>query len=144
MAKLKHWWEHGSASWNRIDAINLTFSLIAFILRVASTSRRVHSIARTLMIVNLIVYFLRLFETFFINSYLGPKVIMITRMVRTDREFIDLIVFTDERSTHVLLLLFRLSYRVQCEQSESTRYESRPIYRHHLEYTTQRFVGDFW
>ncbi len=78
--KMKYWWEQGSfVIWNRLEAINSILVFIALILRVIS--EKAHPFARLIMIINLIIYFNRLFKAFFANSYLGPKVIMIWKMV---------------------------------------------------------------
>lgn len=93
----------------------MLISLFAFVTRFVV---RLQSIARALMLVNLIIYFMRLFRSFYVSSYLGPKVIMITKMVYVYILIsFDICYFTDERFANVLLFLSRLSTRVQCQQS---------------------------
>jgi hypothetical protein len=79
-AKMKYWWEQGSfGTWNRFDTVSSLLGFIALILRVIS--EKSHPFARLIMIINAVIYFQRLFKAFFANSYLGPKVIMIWKMV---------------------------------------------------------------
>jgi hypothetical protein len=80
LLKLKNWWETGSdGAWNRLDTFNFAIALIVFILRLTWISR-IWPIARALMLLNLVVYFLRLFKIFLVNSYLGPKTVIIAKM----------------------------------------------------------------
>ncbi len=77
---MKYWWEQGSfVVWNRLVAINSILALIALILRLIS--EKAHPFARLIMIINAVIYFQRLFKAFFANNYLGPKVIMIWKLV---------------------------------------------------------------
>uniref|UniRef100_A0A914VKZ2 Uncharacterized protein n=1 Tax=Plectus sambesii TaxID=2011161 RepID=A0A914VKZ2_9BILA len=99
-AKLKHWWwEQGSlGNLKHFDTVNATLAVLAFVLRLISEAT--HPFARLLMVINLVIYFQRLFKAFFADSYLGPKVIMIWKMTK------ELLMFC------LFFFVFMLSYSV--------------------------------
>lgn len=66
-------------TWNRIDVFILSAGAVTFVLR---WFHETFAIARLLLTLNFIMFFMRVFKVYFVNSYLGPKVVMIKRMVR--------------------------------------------------------------
>lgn len=61
----------------KVDTLSLCLSVVAFCLRLFPSS---FPIARLFMIVSLVCYFMGAFKIHMANSYLGPKVNMISRM----------------------------------------------------------------
>uniref|UniRef100_A0A914VQG5 TRPM SLOG domain-containing protein n=1 Tax=Plectus sambesii TaxID=2011161 RepID=A0A914VQG5_9BILA len=97
--KVEPWWEQGSlGSLRHLDTVNTVVAFLAFILRLISEAT--HPFARLLMVINLVIYFQRLFKAFFADSYLGPKVIMIWKMTK------ELLMFC------LFFFVFMLSYSV--------------------------------
>lgn len=72
-----YWYFSSFGTWNRIDILSLSMSALAFSLRWFPVT---FPVARLLMVVTLVVYIARLFKVYFVNSYLGPKVVMLKRM----------------------------------------------------------------
>ena len=67
-------------SWNVIDQTMYIILLVAVILRFTLTSENFVA-ARYVYTVDLILFYLRVLELYYIHERLGPKVIMIRRMV---------------------------------------------------------------
>ena len=68
--------------WNRFDQLVYLMFLCSIILRFVLTGED-FVWARMLYCLTLGMYFLRFMQTFFVEKNIGPKVIMIRRMVST-------------------------------------------------------------
>lgn len=78
--KINEWWSFSTFStWNVMDLTALVLAVSAFSLR---HFLQTFAIARLIFSLNFIVFISRSFKVYFVNSYLGPKVVMIKRMVR--------------------------------------------------------------
>uniref|UniRef100_A0A914XRN8 Ion transport domain-containing protein n=1 Tax=Plectus sambesii TaxID=2011161 RepID=A0A914XRN8_9BILA len=109
--RFQDWWRNGAfGTWNRMDIFSVIISVIAFILRCFSTT---FPFARFLMLVAMLLYFQRVCKLFLVNSYLGPKVIMIKKMAA------DLCLFL------LMLMVFFLSYTISVQ---SLMHPNRPLY----------------
>eukprot|EP00058_Branchiostoma_floridae_P006677 XP_002592165.1 hypothetical protein BRAFLDRAFT_88112 [Branchiostoma floridae] len=89
--------EYVGNSWNLFDLANITTFVVAFALRFFPET---FSAARVLYSLNLMIFFFRLLHIFYINKEMGPKLIMIARMLK------DLIFFI------FILIIFILAYGV--------------------------------
>ncbi|KAK3091596.1 hypothetical protein FSP39_021023 [Pinctada imbricata] len=96
MYKLRNWF--GSV-WNRFDLIMYTLFLTSVILRFALDESN-FLWARIFYSVTLAMYFLRIMQYFYVEKNIGPKVIMISRMIT------DLLFF------FMILVVFILSFGV--------------------------------
>ncbi|CAH1241485.1 TRPM2 [Branchiostoma lanceolatum] len=83
--------------WNLFDLVNIITFITAFALRFFPGT---FSAARVLYSLNLMIFFFRLLHIFYINKEMGPKLIMIARMLK------DLIFFI------FILIIFILAYGV--------------------------------
>ena len=72
---------HFSNLWNRFDAIIYTMLVVSIILRF-SVSEENFVWARMLYALTLTLFYVRFMQAFFVEKNIGPKVIMIRRMVR--------------------------------------------------------------
>ncbi|XP_013384358.1 transient receptor potential cation channel subfamily M member 2 isoform X1 [Lingula anatina] len=94
--KLADWWK---SVWNKLDLIMYTLFIISVVLRFTLTEADfVH--ARRAYCLTLILHFVRFLQGFMIHKDMGPKVIMIRRMIT------DVIFFV------MILLVFLLAYGV--------------------------------
>ena len=71
---------HFSVFWNQLDAIAISLFSIAFVLRWLPFSV-CFSTARTLLAVDLSLWYIRTLEMFSAIQRLGPKLVMINEMV---------------------------------------------------------------
>uniref|UniRef100_A0A914XBZ0 TRPM SLOG domain-containing protein n=1 Tax=Plectus sambesii TaxID=2011161 RepID=A0A914XBZ0_9BILA len=109
--RFQDWWRNGAlGTWNLLDFISVIISVIALILRCFSST---FPLARLLMLVAMLLYFQQVCKIFLLSSYLGPKVIMIKKMVA------DLGMFL------LMLMVFFLSYAISVQ---SLMYPHRPLY----------------
>ena len=72
-----------SGFWNILDVTTLALFIIAVILRFipSSVCADCFEVARTLLALNLMTFLTRLLQFFSVNKVLGPKLVMIGRMV---------------------------------------------------------------
>jgi len=70
-----------SDAWNRIDQTMYVMLVLAVILRYTLTDDYSFEWARNVYAVNLVMFYVRILQFFFVEKRLGPKVIMIRRMV---------------------------------------------------------------
>jgi len=70
-----------SDAWNRIDQVMYAMLLLAIILRYTLTDDHSFEWARNIYAVDLVMFYLRILQFYFVEKRLGPKVIMIRRMV---------------------------------------------------------------
>lgn len=79
-----------SSMWNVFDLVTIAMMIVSIILRFTlgtsnfAWARRLYSIA-------LVLYYLRFLYVFYVSKNIGPKVIMIKRMVRLHPYYIILI-----------------------------------------------------
>jgi transient receptor potential cation channel subfamily M protein 2 len=66
--------------WNCVDTVLYCLLLVSIIIRYSLTEYSFEW-ARRIYAVNLAMFFLRFLHTFFVDRNIGPKVIMIRRMV---------------------------------------------------------------
>ncbi|XP_078660979.1 transient receptor potential cation channel subfamily M member-like 2 isoform X2 [Branchiostoma floridae x Branchiostoma belcheri] len=83
--------------WNLFDLANIVTFIVAFVLRFFSET---FIVARVLYSLNLMIFSFRLLHIFYINKEMGPKLIMIARMLK------DLMFFI------FILIIFILAYGV--------------------------------
>lgn len=76
--KLKDWW---SDFWNKFDTASILTFILAVILRFTLKGDSFEA-TRWLFSFSLVVYFVRFSQLFFVLEELGPKIIMIRKMVR--------------------------------------------------------------
>ena len=69
------------SSWNRFDLVAYSTLILSVILRYTVPDSH-FSVARMTYCVALVVFYLRFLQVFFIDKNIGPKVIMVRRMVR--------------------------------------------------------------
>ena len=69
---------HFNTSVNIVDACANAIAIIGFVLRFFEVTWET---ARVLYCINFVIFSLRLFRMYFVSGYLGPKIIMIKRMV---------------------------------------------------------------
>jgi len=70
-----------SDAWNRLDQAMYAVLLLAIILRYTLTDSVDFEWARDVYAINLVMYYVRVLQFYFVEKRLGPKVIMIRRMV---------------------------------------------------------------
>jgi len=70
-----------SDAWNRIDQVMYAMLLLAIVLRYTLTDDHSFEWARNIYAVDLVMFYLRILQFYFVEKRLGPKVIMIRRMV---------------------------------------------------------------
>ena len=68
--------------WNIFDQLMFIILLVAVILRFTLTSDENFVWARYVYIINLVMFYMRILQLYYIHPHLGPKVIVIWRMVR--------------------------------------------------------------
>ena len=68
-------------SWNILDVITVVLFTIGMILRFVPDDNFLEA-ARVVLSLNLVSFFLRILHIFSVNKQLGPKLVMIRRMVR--------------------------------------------------------------
>ena len=76
LVRLRHWWNF--SLFNRIDLAILVLAMLGFVLRLVPgyfiASKNVYA-------VNCVLLFLRVLREYSASSFLGPKLVMIARMV---------------------------------------------------------------
>lgn len=81
----KTWWRkirnYFSDAWNRIDQAMYLMLALAIILRYTLTDDFNFEWARNVYAIDLVMFYLRILQFYFVEKRLGPKVIMIRRMV---------------------------------------------------------------
>ena len=70
-----------SSLWNVFDVVVIVFTILSIILRYSLKSSDFNW-ARRVYAITLVLYYLRFLYIFYVNKNIGPKVIMIRRMVR--------------------------------------------------------------
>jgi len=70
-----------SDAWNRIDQAMYALLLLAVILRYTLTDDWNFEWARNVYAIDLVMFYVRILQFYFVEKRLGPKVIMIRRMV---------------------------------------------------------------
>ncbi|XP_072048465.1 transient receptor potential cation channel subfamily M member 1-like [Amphiura filiformis] len=83
--------------WNKMDIVMLTIAVLGFSLQWNDTT---HEWARTLYAANSFIFFTRLLRSFAVNERLGPKMVMIQRMI------VEMLLFLS------ILVVFLVSYGV--------------------------------
>ena len=74
--------------WNRVDQAMYIVLLLAVILRF--TLNEYHFVwARYVYAINLIMFYMRILQLYYINQRLGPKVVVIGRMVCANSDDVD-------------------------------------------------------
>ena len=68
--------------WNIVDQGMYIILLVAVILRFTTTNDTDFVAARYVYAVDLVIFYLRILQLYYINKRLGPKVVVIFRMVR--------------------------------------------------------------
>ncbi|KAL8563213.1 hypothetical protein ACOMHN_053960 [Nucella lapillus] len=89
-------------SWNLLDIVTITLFFIGMVLRFIPNDT-CFDIARVILSINLVSFFFRILHIFSVNKELGPKLVMIRRMIR------DLMWFV------VILMVFIGAYAVASE-----------------------------
>lgn len=74
--RVKDWWNF--SAFNAVDLVVLTLGLIGFILRFTDGTFKP---AKTVYCINCVFLFIRVLSFYTASSYLGPKLVMIKRMV---------------------------------------------------------------
>lgn len=81
----KTWWRkirnYFSDAWNRIDQAMYLMLALAIVLRYTLTDDFNFEWARNVYAIDLVMFYLRILQFYFVEKRLGPKVIMIRRMV---------------------------------------------------------------
>uniref|UniRef100_A0A1I8IF01 LSDAT_euk domain-containing protein n=1 Tax=Macrostomum lignano TaxID=282301 RepID=A0A1I8IF01_9PLAT len=78
--KLRDWW--GFSAWNRLDLFTMLLALIGIFLRIPEATDAITTGVRTCYILAGVLFYLRVFRLYYANSYLGPKLVMIQKMVK--------------------------------------------------------------
>ena len=78
IGRVADWWNFSLI--NRFDLVILLLAVLALILRLTNVDM-IH--VKTLYCINCVFLFIRLLREYSASSYLGPKLVMITKMVRT-------------------------------------------------------------
>uniref|UniRef100_A0A1I8F3N8 TRPM1 n=1 Tax=Macrostomum lignano TaxID=282301 RepID=A0A1I8F3N8_9PLAT len=76
--KLRDWW--GFSAWNRLDLFTMLLALIGIFLRIPEATDAITTGVRTCYILAGVLFYLR--AVYYANSYLGPKLVMIQKMVK--------------------------------------------------------------
>lgn len=79
-----------SDAWNRIDQAMYVMLAVAVTLRYTLTDDYNFEWARNVYAVNLVMFYLRILQFYFVEKRLGPKVIMIRRMVFATMLYADI------------------------------------------------------
>ncbi|XP_070540267.1 transient receptor potential cation channel subfamily M member-like 2 [Ptychodera flava] len=93
-------WKWAKSWWNIMDLVSILIAIIGFILRWFEPTLEV---ARSLYAINCAIFILRILRMFSLNSTLGPKLIMIGKMLKEMALFL------------VLLLVFMIAYGVSAQ-----------------------------
>ncbi|XP_059152108.1 transient receptor potential cation channel subfamily M member-like 2 isoform X2 [Physella acuta] len=91
-----------SDKWNWLDMFSIFLFIVGMILRAIPNDDTL-SAARVILSINLITFFSRILHIFSINQELGPKLVMINRMIQDLKWFV------------VILLVFIMAYAVASE-----------------------------
>nr|XP_022342892.1 transient receptor potential cation channel subfamily M member 2-like isoform X1 [Crassostrea virginica] len=94
LKKKKEYW---SDSWNKVDVLTISLFILAAILRFCPSTITAARIAYSFCLMS---FFFRILHVFTVHKELGPKIIMIRRMM------IDLVFFL------IILMVFVLSYSI--------------------------------
>ncbi|KAI0215316.1 Transient receptor potential cation channel subfamily M member 3 [Lamellibrachia satsuma] len=97
--------------WNQLDLIAYSTLILSVMLRYTVPDSH-FSVARMTYCVALVIFYLRFLQVFFINKNIGPKVIIVRRMV------------TDVMFFVCILLVFMVSYGTV---SQALRYPNSPL-----------------
>ncbi|CAL1536039.1 unnamed protein product, partial [Lymnaea stagnalis] len=89
-------------SWNILDITSIVLFLVGIVLRFIPSEDTL-SAARVILSINLITFFSRILHIFSVNKQLGPKLVMIYRMIQDLKWFV------------VILLVFVVSYAIASE-----------------------------
>jgi len=76
-----NWKRYFANLWNICDLLMYALLVVAVVLRFALKNDARFEWARNVYAVDLILFYLRVLQLYLIHSHLGPKVIMICRMV---------------------------------------------------------------
>jgi len=76
--RFKSYW---SDPWNRVDQVMYIMLLVAVILRFTLTNDNDFMWARYVYTVDLVLFYIRILQLYYIHEHLGPKVLVIWRMV---------------------------------------------------------------
>ncbi|XP_041372305.1 transient receptor potential cation channel subfamily M member-like 2 [Gigantopelta aegis] len=109
-------------SWNILDVITLVLFTVGMILRFIPGDNFLEA-ARVILALNLVSFFLRILHIFSVNKQLGPKLVMIRRMLE------DLLSFV------IILMVFILAYAIA---SEAILYPNTPFDPYLLFYTIRK------
>jgi len=78
---LHRWKSYVREPWNLVDVLMYLLLAVAIILRLLLANDKAFEWARYVYTVDLIMFYLRILQLYSINQRLGPKVIVIWRMV---------------------------------------------------------------
>lgn len=73
-----------SDSWNIADTISMFVFVVATVLRYLATYKNDENLliaARIIFATDIVIFFIRLLQIFLVNRHMGPKIVMIRRMV---------------------------------------------------------------
>ena len=73
-------WSYISDTWNIVDMITIVLFIIGMVLRFIPSASTFEA-ARVFLALNFVSFFLRLLHIFSVHKELGPKLVMIGRMV---------------------------------------------------------------
>ena len=73
-------WSYISDTWNIVDMITIVLFIIGMVLRFIPSPSTFEA-ARVFLALNFVSFFLRLLHIFSVHKELGPKLVMIGRMV---------------------------------------------------------------
>jgi len=76
-----NWRRYFESMWNICDLLMYSLLVVAVVLRFTLKNDSRFEWARNVYAVDLILFYLRVLQLYLIHSHLGPKVIMICRMV---------------------------------------------------------------
>ncbi|XP_052805159.1 transient receptor potential cation channel subfamily M member-like 2 isoform X2 [Mya arenaria] len=100
-----------SDTWNKVDTMTIVVFIIGIILRFMPYERTFEA-ARVVLALNFVTFFLRLLHIFSVHKELGPKLVMIGKMIQ------DLMYFL------LILMVFVFSYAIS---SNSILYPNSPL-----------------
>lgn len=86
-----------SDTWNLVDAFSLLAFVVAVILRFFDST---YEAARIILSLNIIVFIVRSLQIFSVNRQLGPKLVMIRKMLEDLKQFV------------IILLIFIIAYGI--------------------------------
>uniref|UniRef100_A0A1I8H0Q3 LSDAT_euk domain-containing protein n=1 Tax=Macrostomum lignano TaxID=282301 RepID=A0A1I8H0Q3_9PLAT len=78
--KLHDWWNF--SVWNRLDLVTILLTLLGMFMRIPDSTDSIFLGIRTCYILAGVFFYLRVFRLYYVNSYLGPKLVMINKMVK--------------------------------------------------------------